>query len=68
MVDDTVTRIARLEERVDLLIDRFDKRDEKIDQLLELKNKGLGAFWLVSLIFGSSLIAALTAVISWVRG
>ena len=66
--EDVNIRLAKVEQRVDLLIEAFEKRDEKIDQLLELKNKGLGAFWLVTLIFGSSLIAGVASLVNWIKG
>ncbi len=60
-------RIAKLEERVDELSTRMGRVEEKLDQLLELKNKGAGAFWLVSLIIGSGLITAVVEAFHWFR-
>lgn len=45
-------RVARLEERMKDL----SEIKEKLDQLLELKSKGMGAIGLVSLIVGSGVI------------
>lgn len=61
-------RLAILETRVASLEDKVDNIDKKLDDLLELKNKGLGAFWLVSLIAGSGLVSLLWSVINYVRG
>lgn len=68
MSDDTDVRLAVIEVQIKSLIEEMEKRDKKIDELLALKNRGLGAIWLVTLIFGSSLIAGLATVISWFKG
>jgi hypothetical protein len=60
-------RIAKLEERVDELSTRMARVEDKLDQLLELKNKGAGAFWLVSLIIGSGIITAVVEALHWFR-
>jgi len=40
-----------------------DKMLEKLDDLLALKNKGLGAFWLASIFIGA-IFASFLAVVS----
>ena len=40
----------------------------KLDNLLEFKNKGMGAFWLVSALVGSGLIGIVTSLIDWIKG
>jgi hypothetical protein len=60
-------RIAKLEERVDELSTRLGRVENKLDQLLELKNKGAGAFWLVSLIFGTGIIGGFATLVHWWR-
>ena len=57
-------RIAAMEVRLGDLEKKVDKMDEKLDQLLALKYKGAGAFWLASVLFG----IAITGVITWLRG
>lgn len=49
--------IANLESKITSL-------DAKLDELLILKSKGMGAFWLASTLLGTSLIGAL----SWLVG
>lgn len=61
-------RIARLEERVNDLDTRMARIEDKLDELLALKNKGAGAFWLVSLIAGSGLIATVLELARWLSG
>lgn len=49
-------RIARVEERMDELDAKMGRIEDKLDDLLTLKHKGAGAFWLVSLIFGAAVM------------
>lgn len=75
----TAERVAVLESQVEhlnaqMVLDRSERKQElevlsgKIDELLTLKNKGAGAFWLFGIIFGSGIIAAATAIVSWFKG
>ena len=49
-------RIARVEERMDDLEKSMMRIEHKLDDLLMLKHKEAGAFWLVSLIFGAAIM------------
>lgn len=67
-------RLALLESNFERLLRELEERDKKaalrdkkLDELLELKNKGMGAFWLASLIIGTSLVTAATAVLNWFK-
>lgn len=71
-------RIAILELKVHQLGEELAKHAEetrreaatlgtKLDGLLVLKNKGMGAFWLASIIFGSSIVGALAVAIGWIK-
>lgn len=51
-----------IEVRQDELNATVASMDAKLDELLALKNKGMGAFWLASILIG----AAFTAVVSFV--
>lgn len=57
MVSD-VERIAVLETKNKTTEDRLKNIEEKLDELLTLKSKGIGAVWLIGIIFGSSLLGA----------
>lgn len=61
-------RITALEVQIDTLNLRIKSMDEKIDELLALRNKGAGAFWLASTLFGASLIGVLSLMTSWWKG
>lgn len=68
MIEDSVAvRLALLEANVTSLVTIMEERDKKLDELLTLKHRGMGAIWLATLIFGSSLLAAAGTLISWIR-
>lgn len=54
-------RVAILETRMGDLAEIKDK----LDELLHLKSKGIGALWLVSLIVGSGILGLVTMVTSF---
>jgi len=41
--------------------------DGKLDELLELRNKGIGAFWLVSTIIGGGFVGAVITLLNWLK-
>lgn len=61
-------RIAVLEVEVKHLRKTVEETNAKLDSLLELKSKGVGAFWLASALLGTGIVSALTTFISWMRG
>jgi hypothetical protein len=52
-------RMARVEERLDKLEVCVEKMDGKLDELLALRNKGAGVFWLASSLFGTGIFGFL---------
>ena len=46
----------------------LDNINNKLDDLLALRNKGAGVFWLVSGLLGSAVIGTIFQFISWFRG
>jgi hypothetical protein len=72
-------RIAVLETRFEELSKKFDAHetetraenallDHKLDSLLEIKNKGVGAFWLASALMGSGIIGLIVSFVQWMKG
>lgn len=68
-------RIAVLEVKVENLIAEQKEMvsvqtsiDTKLSELLELKSKGLGAFWLASTLMGTGLLGLVVALVNWMRG
>lgn len=41
---------------------------EKLDELLGLRNRGIGAFWVVSAITGTGMIGIAYSVLEWLKG
>lgn len=74
MVSD-IERLTRLEYdlravavRVETLEKNLSNIDSKLDQLLALRNKGVGAFWLMSALLGTGIIGAMFTFLTWLRG
>jgi hypothetical protein len=68
-------RLARVEEQVNALNKKVDSHDEKfreingkLDELLELRNKGVGAFWLMSSLIGTGIIGFIAKVTNFFGG
>lgn len=63
----TESRLTKLEYEMKTVLENqeefkssWKKVDEKLDTLLSLKDKGLGAFWLASLLAGTGIVGFLT--------
>lgn len=52
----------------DKVSDEFDAVNKKLDDLLTLRSKGIGAFWLASVLFGTGLVGGLIAFFNWLIG
>lgn len=61
-------RITAVEVKVEDLVKKVETMDHKLDQLLELKSKGMGAFWLASLILGTGIMGMFASFITWFKG
>lgn len=61
-------RITALEVQVESLVEALKETNAALHELIVLRNKGAGAFWLASTLFGASLIAVVTTVMSWWKG
>lgn len=60
-------RIAVLELEVRSTKDALSDVNKKLDELLQLRSKGVGAFWLASTLLGTGLVGAVTVFINWAR-
>lgn len=47
---------------------RQENMDGKLDDLLGLRNKGVGAFWLASALAGTGIIGAILSFFDWWKG
>ncbi len=61
-------RLAILELKVQNLGSDIAGIDKKLDELLELRSKGMGIFWLVSVLFGSGVVGFVTWIVSVIKG
>lgn len=61
-------RLAVLEYKDSLREQQLASMDAKLDELLTLRSKGMGAFWLASALLGTGLIGVLYAVINYFKG
>lgn len=61
-------RVKNLETKVDDLKLDVQVMDRKIDELLELKNKGVGVFWLISALTGTGIVSFFLTVFHYVTG
>jgi hypothetical protein len=61
-------RITALEVQVGQLSRDVNVMNSKLDELLALRNKGAGAFWLASLLFGTTLLGVAGVIVNWMKG
>jgi chromosome segregation ATPase len=59
-------RLARVEEQVNELRDKVDSMEAKLDDLLALRYKGAGAFWLAAALLGTGIIGAIGQFLHYV--
>lgn len=60
-------RIASLETQVSLMRAEQISTNDKLDALLALRNKGLGAFWLATSLLGTGIVGFLAAIFDWFK-
>jgi hypothetical protein len=61
-------RITALETELSYIRNELRASNQKLDELLALRNKGAGAFMLASALFGTSLMGVVALVVTWWRG
>lgn len=60
-------RITALEVRVTDLLKTQQETNDKLDELLTMRNKGIGAFWLASTLLGTGIVGFIVQFIDWWR-
>lgn len=70
MADDTklFERVAVVETKFDTLDEDVKEISRKLDELLALKAKGAGAFWLASSLFGVGFSFVISFIMDWFKG
>lgn len=61
-------RITALEVQVASLREEQQEMNRKLDELLTLRSKGIGAFWLASTLFGTTMVGLAGVFLNWLRG
>lgn len=61
-------RLALLEYKDQLREEKLEEICKKLDDLLALRNKGLGAFWLASALIGTGIVGSIFTFLMWLRG
>lgn len=65
-------QLSNLQASMTLHMAETEKRHEdtnaKLDDLLGLRNKGVGAFWLASALAGTGIIGAILSFFDWWKG
>lgn len=71
----TGERLAKLETEVKQILaaqtefkENWEEVNRKLDDLLSLRNKGIGAFWLASILTGTGIIGVLASMFDWWKG
>lgn len=59
---------AVLKAQIETLETKVDTLTKTINELVAIKNKGMGAFWLASIILATAFTTVISAVGSWLRG
>ena len=71
-------RIAALETMVSVMRDEqrthakavkeeAERTNHKLDELLVLRAKGVGAFWLASALLGSGIVGLIAIILDWIK-
>lgn len=60
-------RITALEVRVSDLLKTQQETNDKLDELLAMRNKGIGAFWLASTLLGTGIVGFIVQFVDWWR-
>lgn len=58
-------RLAALEFKIKHMEETVESINKKLDDLLQIKYKGIGAFWLASTIIGTGIIGLMSQIVSW---
>lgn len=59
-------RLAVLETKVEAMERSLNGMDGKLDDLLALRHKGIGVFWLASALTGTGIIGGLSLLWKWI--
>jgi len=61
-------RITAVEIKLEKVTESTAEIKDKLDELLQLKSKGVGAFWLASTLLGTGIVGVIFALFNWMKG
>lgn len=61
-------RITALEIQMAHVLAESQSMSKKLDELLGLRNRGIGAFWLASALAGTGIIGLAVSLVDWFKG
>ncbi len=66
---ETLVEVLRDEQRAHILAvkQESEKTNRKLDELLMLRAKGVGAFWLASTLLGTGIVGMIVSIVEWFR-
>jgi hypothetical protein len=59
---------AVMNAKLEILSGKVDELTATVHELVAMKNKGLGAFWLASIIIAAAFTGLVSAIGTWLRG
>ena len=66
---ETLVEVLRDEQRAHILAvkQESEKTNKKLDELLMLRAKGVGAFWLASTLLGTGIVGMIVSIVEWFK-
>jgi hypothetical protein len=66
---ETLVEVLRDEQRAHILAvkQESEKTNRKLDDLLMLRAKGVGAFWLASTLLGTGIVGMIVSIVEWFK-
>jgi len=66
---ETLVEVLRDEQRAHILAvkQESEKTNRKLDELLMLRAKGVGAFWLASTLLGTGIVGMIVSIVEWFK-
>lgn len=64
---DPIERLAVIEHRLSTVESNYKAIDSKLDQIVSLRDRGMGAFWLASALVGIGGLSLISVVVKWLK-
>lgn len=60
-------RLAVIEHRLNTVESNYKAIDQKLDQIVSLRDRGMGAFWLASALVGIGGLSLVSLAFKWIK-